>query len=378
MNVWHWAPNRLTENLEFRTEILPSQTAERRVSYADAIQSFGFGYVLTPRVAEQMSRLYLSDPNQTFLVPEWPTATFARTGSLSLAETVIPVDDVVVYAVGQKVILGSGDQWEEGEVASIGATDITLDVGTASAYSGSEEQPIFVAPLIESICPSGFENAVKFPIRGMQMRFLSTAPIDIPANPYTLYDGRPYLDDGYSMFGDLVGGGGRASILFDTGFGGFEIGETEEYTRRTGTLSFFDQDYSERMRRRRFLHFMRGRDGEMWVTSGQPELALNGSVASNALTIDVQPVAAAADMVGTVINFTEGASSVTRVVSDAVDNDANSQTLTIAVPNTAFTTSAKLSFMNKCRFDTDNFEIQYRFSKDGLMSQFQAAIIEVL
>jgi len=378
MSVWYWPPNSMSETLGFRTEVLPSRTTERRVSYADGIQTLSYGYVSSPRVAEEMTRLFLSDTEQTFLVPEWPTCTLARTGSIAVTDTIIPVDDVVVYAVGQQVIIGSGDLWEQAEVLSIGASSITLTAGVGATYAASAAQPTFVAPLINCICPEGIVDNTSYPIRGVNLKFLSTSPIDIPANPYSTYDGAPFVTDGFSMFGPLAGGNGRRSILFDTGFGGFEIGSTEDYTRRAGTLSFFDATYADRMELRRFLHFMRGKDGEMWVTSGQPELLLNAGVASNALSFSVQPVAPAADMVGTVVNFSEGSNTTTRTITGATDVSPTAQTLEIAVTGTTYTTAATVSFMRKCRFDTDEFVFQYRYSADGLLATVETPILEVV
>lgn len=376
--VWYWPPNYMTEDLTFSTEILEARTIERRTSYMDAVQVLRYGYVASPSITEQMMGLYLPDVTATVLVPEWPTATFSASAGASATDTVIDVPDGVAYEVGQQVILGRGDNWEQGEVASKDGTSITLTGGIAATYGASSGEPFFVAPLVECIIPRDIEYSTIIPQRALQVEFMSVNPVDLAANPYATFDDLPFVDDGDVKFGDLAARAGQRTVLYRSGFGAFQVIPDEAYTRRAGTLEFFDYTYAARMARRRFFHFMRGRDGEMWVPSYQNDLVLNSGFSSGAITINVQPVTSAAEMVGKVIHIRQGATTRTRAITGATDNNATSQTLQFsgAIGFTGLA-SATVSLARKVRFDQDVISLEYKFSSDGLMAFCTNQIMEV-
>lgn len=376
--VWYWAPNSMSETLRFRTEVQAVRTKENRVSYMDASQILSFGYAATDQDLSKMEALYLSDPNASFLIPEWPTATFKRSGTLSATDTVIAVEDEVVYVVGQQVMIGRGETWEQAEVDSKTTGSITLTAGLAGTYIGSPNNPVFVAPLVECICPEGLVWQRVHPLSTVQAKFLSVAPVDLAENPYDLYGGLPLIDDGKVAFEAPSSGAGRASILVDTAFGSYQIIESEDYTRKSATLTFFDTDYASRLERRRFMHFMRGKDGEMWISSDQNDLKLTSSFTSSSISLNVGPIGPVADLAGRVVQIVEGSNSAVRAITGAtVVSPTVTQINLNASVGFAGTASARVSFLTKSRFDTDEFELQYVYSGTGLMARFSAPTIEV-
>lgn len=376
--VWYWPPNSINETLVFKTEVQTTRTQERRVSYMDASQRFTYGYVATAKITEEMIGLYLPDTTTTFYVPEWPTATFDRSLGVTVADTVIPVDDSVVYVVGQQVILGRGENWEQGEVDSVGTGQVVLTSGVSATYGASQEQPFFVAPLIECLIPNRINFSSAISRRRLSVEFLSVAPVDIGENPYTLFNSLPFVNDAQVILDDKAGSAGQVSVLADSGFGVYQVVLSEEYTRRGGTLSFFDYTYADRMKRRQFYHFMRGRDGEMYVPSNEPDLELNASFSSSALTLNIKPVTLAAEMVGKIIYVQVGSSTVAKVITGATDNSLTSQTIqfsgTIGFEGTP--SNALVSFVNKFRFDEDEVNINYSYSKDGLIASSSNTLLE--
>lgn len=377
MRVFHWQPQSLAETLSFRTEVKKARTAERRVSFADAIQRQAFGFVVDAPTSEDMIGDFLADPNQTFLVPEWPTATLRTSGTITATDTVIPVEDSVVYAVGQQVLIGQGEAWEQAEVDATGTGEITLTAGVADTYAANDFYPTFVVPLVEAICPGGLAITKLVNWRRVDVDFLTTVPVDIAHDPYDQFDDRPFVDDGYLVTG-AEEPAGRAGVLMDSGHGAFSIEETETFTRRGLTLSWVLETYADQMRLRRFLHFMRGRDGELYASAQEAELVLNAGFSASALTINVQPVRPAADMVGLTILIQEGSNQIFRTITGATDVNDTEQSLTIATPGFVGTVAAKISFLTKCRFDTDDFEIAYNFRRGGgTIAQVSAPIIEV-
>lgn len=374
--VWRWWPQSIAETLEFETDVRMTREGEWRDSLKDATQYLTLSHVLKAPLAETMIDAVRANALGEWLVPEWPNATVS-TGTLSAAATVIPVAVPAAYSVGQAVFIGTGpDAWEQGEVASIGASDITLDAGLAATYAGSASRPVVVAPLVLCIAPGGVDFQTAFPVQALSARFMSITPIDLAANPYPTLSGVPVVTDGRVPFQPLQGGMNQAADLFASGFGAYELQAAETFTRRRGTVSWYAKGHAARWALRGFLHFLRGRDGEFWLPTGQDDLPLVSPVASGALSITVEPALSNAAMVGRRIVLREGANVVIRAVTGAADAGAN-QLLTIAAPGVAFTVAATVSLATRSRLDADQIEIAYQFAAGGLAASCAVPVVEV-
>lgn len=377
-NVWHWSPRSIAEGLEFHTDIRKTRTSEIRDSYKDATQRTTLAHRVSPDVAERMISLYQADPNQVFLVPEWQTATMHRDLTIASGATTIPVVDDVVYAVGQDIFVGNPEtSWEKCTVSAIGTNELTIAAGTSAAYVGTVSAPVTVAPLIEAIMPGGLQFADSFPMKDVSGQFLAIKPIEIGQNPYPLFNARPLVTDGAFIFAPLQGAISRASVLVDSKFGSYAIVETEELSRRFGTLSFIDTTDAQRIQRRRFLHFMRGRDGEMYVPSPQADVVLNAGFTSSSLSLDIKPFTSAANMIGRSILITQNGATAARTITSATDVSPTSQAISMTAIGFTGTSAARIRMLTKCRFDVDEFEIAYQFSVSGLLARFSAPTIEV-
>lgn len=371
--VWPWKPQSITETLEFETDVRMARSGEWRDSLKDATQYLALSHVL--HQGEAMIEAVRANALGEWLVPEWPNATISAT-TLAAAETVIPVAVPEAYRVGQAVFVGLDENaWEEGEVASVGGSDITLVDGLGATYAGSPGRPLIVAPLIRCIAPDGVSFQSIFPVQGMSARFMSVDPVDLAANPYPTHADLPVVTDGRVPFQPLAGAMGQAADLFASGFGAYALQSVETYTRRRGTVSWYDKGHTARWARRGFLHHLRGRDGAFWLPTGQNDLPLQGSVSAVALTITVKPMAANAAMVGRRIVIREGGNVVIREVTGA--SGTGNQVLSIAATGVAFTTAATVSLAVKSRLDSDQIEIGYAFAAGGLAAACAAPVIEV-
>ncbi len=374
--VWRWWPQSIGETLEFETDVRMAPGGEWRDSLKDATQFLTLGHTLRHARAEAMIEAVRANALGSWLVPEWPNATLSQ-ATLAAAATVIPVDVPAAYRVGQAVFIGTSDAaWETKVVALIGGSSVTLSAGVGATYTGTAAAPLVVAPVLPCIAPAGVEFQTVVNLQGLSARFMSVDPIDIAANAYPLHDTRPIVTDGARPFSPLAGSLNQAGDLMASGFGAYELQEFEEFPRRRGTLAWFDKGAAGRFARRQFLHFLRGRDGEFWVPSGQRDLVLQASVASGALAVTVAPVAANAAMVGRLIILREGASIVAREVTAASSAGPN-QVLEIAAPGVAFTTAAVVSLAVKSRLDADVIDLAYQWASGGLSSFCTVPAVEV-
>lgn len=374
--IWRWRPQAIGETLEFETDVRMARSGEWRDSLKDATQFLSLSHTLQSARAEAMIEAVRANALGQWLVPEWPNATVS-TGTLAATATVIPVEMPDAYRVGQAVFIGVDDgTWEQGEIASIGASDITLTDGLTGTYAGTPGRPVIVAPLVLCIAPGGIEFQSVFPVQGLAARFMAIEPVDLAENPYPTHANLPVVTDGRVPFQPLAGAMNQAADLFASGFGAYALQQVETYARRRGTVSWYDKGHAARWARRRFLHYLRGRDGAFWLPTGQNDLPLVSGVASGALSITVRPCAANAAMIGRRITIREGANVVTRQVAGA-STVGDNQALSIDAPGVAFSTAAIVSLTVKSRLDADQIEIGYFFAAGSLAATCVAPVIEV-
>lgn len=376
--VWYWPPNGISEKIEFLTDIRQSRTSEIRDSCKDATNYLKYTYRVHHDIGEAMIDFYRSDPLGEFLVPEWSTATVSKTVTINLGQTVIPVEDSSVYEVGGLVFIGNGKhEWEQAEVDSLGVGSITLTAGTVNAYAGSQSKAVFVSPLISCILPRGIDFNSKFRVTDLTCNFLNAVTLDISQNIYPQYLSLPLITDGKIGASQLSGSVRQFAELFDSTEGAYDLLSQEDYSKRYGELSFYDANYEERINRRKFLHFMRGMDGEMWVRSGQRDLPILSGFSASSLSLSVKPFASALRMTGKHIIIKEGNELVAREITGAIDVSQSEQTLFISAPGFIGTTSALVSLLHRSRFDQDAFDISYKFTPFGLKTSLITKVVEV-
>lgn len=374
--VWRWWPQSIGETLEFATDVRQTFQGEWRDSLKDATQFLTLGHTLRHARAEAMIEAVRANALGSWLVPDWPCATVSQT-TLAAAATAVPVDVPAAYRVGQAVFIGTWDDaWETGLVAAVGGSSITLSAGLAATHTGTKARPLVVAPVVPCIAPGGVEFQTVVGVQGLSARFMSVDPIDVAANAYALHDGRPIVTDGARPFSPLSGALNQAAELMASGFGAYELQAAENFTRRRTSLAWYDKGAAGRFARRQFLHFLRGRDGEFWVPSGQRDLVLQDPVTSAGISVTVAPIASDTAMVGRLIVLREGSSIVAREVISA-GTTAGEQSLEIDPTGIDFTTAAVVSLAVRSRLDTDVLELSYFWAAGGLASLCNAPAIEV-
>lgn len=374
--VWHWHPQGLSEMLEFETDIRQPPGGEWRDSLKDATQFLYMSHALNTVDAEKMIEAVRLNAFGDWYVPEWPNSTKFLVTLASGTNTIdVPVS--AAYLVGQKVFVSTdNDNWELAEVLSKDSGSITLTAGLTNSYGGNAVRPVVVAPVVLCVAPGGVETQSTYPIQIMNISFMSMEPVDLADSDYPEFQGLPVFNDAGVPFSPLAGSMSQALDVMASRFGAYEVQEVETYTRRRGTVSWLDKGIEKMWSRRRFLHFVRGRDGEFWLPTSQNDLRLQDEIGAADLTILVKGVIANADMTGRRVMIKEGDTEVYREVTGAATVGPNQQ-LSIAATGVDFTEAATVSLMIKSRLDTDQIALEYQFVAGDIASACVMPTIEV-
>lgn len=374
--VWNYFPQGLSESLEFETDVRQTPQGEWRDSLKDATQVFSVSHMFNQSKAETALDRVEANSFGEWYFPDWANQTRV-TSNIAAATTVLTVDNSAVYSVGQKVLVAIDDgHWEQGEVLSKAVGSVTLVAGLTNAYGGSAIRPAVVVPLVLCIAPNGAEFQATFNYNSLAMSFMSIDPLDLSENNYPLFQSLPVVLDGAVAFSPLAGSVSQAIDVMASRFGAYEQQEVELHTRRRGTVSWYDKGHVAMWNRRKFIHFLRGRDGEFWMPSGRNDLKLQASIGASDLTVSVIGLIPDAQMTGKLILIKEGSNVVYKEVTGALTT-AGVQDLEITATGIAFSQSAVVGFMNKSRLDSDTLEVQYQFVAGGLASFCAVPTVEV-
>ncbi len=369
MILWPYAPNSITESLEFLTDVRNARDAEIRDSIKDCARHLDMAFSLPFRDAEQALELYRSQPLGQWIMPIWPE--WSTGGSLSIADDVITCNTDASYRVGGLVYIGDGVTGETGTIASIAPGELTLEDGVDSAWVSP-----MIAPAEVGLITTPVQTSRAWPLTDVMVAFASQEPIDIADQAYPTLGGVAVLTDPSVLTAPLSGEVGQAAQLISSRMGVFDLGRAESYVRRRSTAQFFDRGI---WARRQFLHYLRGRDAAFWLPTWQNDLPLQASALSGDTTITVQKLTpTAAQLVGRAIMIeTPDGTLIPRAVT-AASTILNTHVLTIAAPGVAVPQASKVSLMIKVRSDTDTFTFAHQFSPAGLLSSVAFPVIEVL
>ncbi len=375
--VWHWHPQALSEMLEFETDIRQPPGGEWRDSLKDATQYLYLSHILNTVDAERMIETVRANSFGDWYVPEWPNSSKILTTVASGTDTInVPVP--AAYSVGQKVFVSTANShWEQGTVLSKDADSITLEDGLVNSYGGNEIRPVVVAPMVLCVAPGGIETQSVYPSQVLNISFMAMEPIDLAGNDYPEFQDLPVLNDAGIPFSPLSGSMSQLIDVMASRFGAYELQEAETYTRRRGTVSWLDKGLEKMWSRRKFIHFIRGRDGEFWLPTSQNDLRLQSALDATDLTMTVKGVATDAAMAGRVILIKEGTNEVYREVTEALTVGPNQQLL-IDPTGVDFSQDAVVSFMIKSRMDSDQISLDYQFVAGTMASTCALATVEVL
>ncbi len=359
---WPFVPlvDGAVEKLSWLTDVRQTVAGEMRDGLRDARQKFVLTFEFDDRERAEAIEVASNNMLGDFEVPDWPSRTLLA-GAVQDTDTVIAVDTDADYrAGGRAVIYMSRTEYALVDIATVGVGEITLSAPVGVTLTGSASDPLAVAPLRTAYLVGGLAESRLF--RGRTLitaEFECRDGIDLGRNNYVIHEGYPVLTDPSVVVSPLDGGVARAVAYVDSGLGSVVGMPVRDVVISRETMSFIDQGLTPRWNRRRFLHYLRGRDSAFWLPSWSRDIELVAQWSSAGNFITVLPLLDdVADYVGRHIQVDDGA-FIHRKITSAIVSGSNHR-LYMSPPGRDVPTTAVVSFMGLRRLDADVLELQHR------------------
>jgi hypothetical protein len=379
--LWPHVPTLVAETLEFATDVRQAYNGEFRDSLKKATQKLQLDYVLREAEAARMEGLFRSAPLGQWYVPIWPDATrFVGTVSAGASSIAGIEGDADYRAGGKAVILDSDQKAEVIDVLNVSGSTLNVDGTVAASYTGTENNPLIIAPVRTCIAPTGLSLSVRIGVTDASIVFISIEPADLAdTGLFPTLGSYDVVNDPSFVNTPLDGSITQELDFIDNGFGAYALESIEQYKRRRSSLALYDVSYADRWARRKWLHRIRGRDRPFWLPTWKNDLRVTTQAGAGASTLVVaKTTTLASDLIGKGVYIDAPAGAIARTIVNAtIGSTTNTLTLNathgILVPVTS-----RVSLMPLVRFDTDVIELEHINSRDGFITSFNATVVEVL
>jgi len=379
-NLWPHIPGNFIERLRFSTDVRQTPEGEYRDSLHDGVIEMSMQHTVEDAEAERMRQRFDENALGEWYLPIWQDATHF-VGTIAASEIYISVDTDADYRAGGKAVILSDDQtWEVVDVASAAGGLLTLSTATTQSYSGTEAAPVLVAPVVTALAVEPLARSVSYAITRATIGFRATEPYDLaPASPiYPVYNGSEVMTDPIAVLSGLQGAVFRQNTLIDSGFGAITFEDSRDFVEQRASIAFADYTNADRLLRRQWLHYIRGRDRSWWLPSQKSDLVLESPIGASDTTITVTKVGGATSgYVGRHIQIDDDGTLYRREIT-AASSGSTTSTLTMdSSLGAAVPVSATVSLMTLVRLDADRVEIQHRPKQGGVFSTMQTTVLEV-
>lgn len=354
-----------SETLSWETQVIKTPETERRVSMRAARQIFDFSFILRDPENAEAEWLLRAYPLGEWWVPLWFELTAAQ--AIASSQTVIPVDtDAHYFAGGSLVVWSSCDAATVRTIAEVEPGSVTLTAPVGSTYARA-----VVMPVRKCFMDGGLRQS-RIRERGLTEVSISFQCLDTDAPAETPWD--QYLElDLVPKCGTVEPLSASIAPVFNTidnAQGPVTLEPQDEFIASRHAMLW--RMKSNLWTRRKWLHYIRGRDRPFWLRDWQKDFVLVNPISAAATTITVRKVApVAASLVGRSILIDDGIRTA-RAITAASDSGPN-QILTIA-PIGRLVESARIGFLRKVRFDSDQIELAHQH---GFYTATRIPLIEV-
>lgn len=351
-DIWPFVPRVVAgEVLSFLTDIHKTPTGEARTSLRPARRIIDMEFGLDDAQNALAESIFRVGAAGDWLVPVWPELTKWAIPAPVGAVTFV-VDYPNDYAVGEPAFLALGDQqFQQVEVAALGSGSVTITAPSLIAASG-------IAPLRLAYITGDLGGARWFKgyaVRKMAIEFRSGN--DVAETPYEQYLGADLMTDPSVIASPIDAKLTMARAFIDNGSGPVVVEPLRDII--DGMVKIVHKDFGPvaMVRRKRWFHYIRGRDLSFWLPTWGHDLTLSAAVASGQGFIDIEPLyGSPASLIGRHIIVDDGQGYLPRSIEAGV-SVGGAWRLTVAALGRDVEPSARVMFLNRMRFDTDKIEM---------------------
>lgn len=349
--VWPFEPTtRSFEQLSWRTDVRRTYASEMRESLRVGRQRLSLQHILPDSASTALSALFRQNLFGNYWVPVWFEAhRYAPALAVGTSSFAVAGGD---YRVGERAFLYSPDgQYQLVTVSSVGAATFTTTPG-ASLPVG------LVAP--GRLCyPVGAAMGGRLAtnVRERQVVFESRSNVDLASHDLPELDGVPILEDVQVLQGSVADNLIHVREYIDNGLGPVAVVPQRDFAEALAEVRHIDEGLPARMRRKRWLHYLRGRENSFWLPS-------------QGFDLNVPVVGAVDSYVDAVAQLGEPPEALALRIEDAqgpVYRTVASISILGPVWRYAITSpvgrgmaSPRVSMMRRMRSDADEIQIDYR------------------
>jgi hypothetical protein len=364
--LWPFRPvPESSESLSWETQVIKTPQTERRVSLRAARQIFDLTYILRDPENARAEWLVRTYPRGDWWLPLWFEVSPAQ--AIGAADTVLAVDTAAhFFAGGSLVIWASCDAATVHTIEEVAPGSVTLAAPVGVDYAKAVIMPARRCFIDGGLRQSRIRESGKTEVSiSFQCRD-TDAPAETPWEQYLGLD----LVTKCGVVEPLAASVVPVFNLVDNGQGPVAIEPQDEFVASRHTMSW--RLKQNLWARRKWLHYIRGRDRAFWLVDWQRDLVLVNPISPAAITMTVRKLAPVAeDLVGRHVVIDDGVRTV-RAITGAEDSGVN-QILNIASIGRTIT-SAKVGLLRKVRFDSDVLELIHQH---GFYTAVRIPLVEV-
>lgn len=375
------------ESWEWKTDIISAASGdEQRISVRDVPrQEFTYRFVKEDYdLAYFINQLWGWHEN-TWGVPVWHDYTTLN-GDIAAGVTSIPVFDTTKrdFRTGSNelaLIWTDKDNFEAVEVTGFTDTSITTTQATLAAHSdGAIVMPLRLAKLPRGWQASNYKTAA----RELTTRWQILNNIDFEAteSPHPIFDGGVYRNlpvwdinsDYLVVSGSYSEGEDKDLRIFGDELGKFSAMTNRDFPQnRVGGVSMQAFGRDEFWRLRMFLHYLRGRQKSIWVSTGREDFRIESTQTTGSAVINVEIV----NYTNLIYNAPDGATTRRDIEIVYVDGSKDYRRITVAAlsaglrealtldsgitQDASIENVERISYLVKRRSTSDNINFTHEF-----------------
>lgn len=275
MKLWPFIPEiNLKETLEWKTEVLRSVNGEQRIALRFFPRTtMDMQYILDPDEYFLSSLLTKNNSLDPFLLPFWREGV--SVGSLNGTETTLALDTTVRRFKDKALLLDVNDSYVVVDILSITDTELTLTQPIGTSFSNAFVVPIGQFKIMGSLDVSkGAEDYYE-----ARARFISTEAYTYTGTiSYPTHLGEYVLIDKPIANGSLKDKFEREVVQLDNGSGNIWYSPEFDYPIATTEMVWRNISPDELYSVRHFLSEMKGKQGQFWIPSWNPDFQVQQDI----------------------------------------------------------------------------------------------------